>query len=509
MKRIISFILILVMTVVVFASCEDNDGFVASLELDSEPKILDPQLAETLTDTLIVRNIYEGLTRKDKDGNITAAAAKDYEISDDGLTYTFDLRSGLKWSDGSPLKAQDFEFAFKRALDPSTKAPYAYLLEDVSSYKAESDSRFIITLKKKNDNFLNILSYSVCMPCNESFFNNAKGRYGLDYDYILSNGSFYISKWIKDGEFSLRITSSDEYAGIFKPYASSINITCGDIAERNSRMTKRFTDFGFVDYTNAGKGQTDTLNYIDFYNTTYVLLINQKGILESADMRTAIESSIHRNLIVNNLPGCFKNAQLITPPSLSSFGSQFNSKVSLKTVEYSPENAGELYRKALEEKPGGSLSGLSILYPKDDNIKILASTLAETWQQTVDGYVNIKESDYSEIITAVSSGQYDFAIIPITADNSDVYEYLSKFSSPNSYGFSNDNYNKSISELKDIKSEQNFNKKAAECLNILQNSHSVIPLVYSATVFAGSVDYTLPEITPDNGYIDFAFVNEK
>ena len=53
---------------------------------------------------------------------------------------------------------------------------------------------------------------------------------------------------------------------------------------------------------------------------------------------------------------------------------------------------------------------------------------------------------------------------------------------------------------------QNFNKKAAECLNILQNSHTVIPLVYSATVFAGSVDYTLPEITPDNGYIDFAFV---
>lgn len=92
----------------------------------SEPGSLDPAKAQGTHESWTLDHIFEGLMKYDKEGNITYGVAKDMKVSDDGLKYTFTLRDDVKWSNGDPVTAHDFEFAWKRLLDPNLAADYAF-----------------------------------------------------------------------------------------------------------------------------------------------------------------------------------------------------------------------------------------------------------------------------------------------------------------------------------------------------------------------------------------------
>lgn len=503
MKKLISTIICLLILVTVFSGCGQDDGFVTTLELDSKVKTLDPQLASTLEDKILVKNLYEGLMREDENGNIVLGCAEDYDIKDSGKTYTFTLRDKLFWNDETPLTAYDFEFAFKRALSKVTNAPYSYLLNDVSSFTAKNEKVFEIRLARKNDDFLKTLCKSICMPCNENFFNKAKGKYGLDPKFVLTNGSFYLKKWNKEGEYLIKISENEQYNGTFKPKALSINISLGDINERESRLEKEYVEFGFANYTCANK-KSDKVSYINNYNTAYMLLINKKGILESRNMRKAIEKSINRSYLEEKLPKSFSNAIKFIPPSIKINNKEISKIINSSFSKYSPKSAGNYYRMALNEKPGSNLYGSSIIYFKDENIQNLAKNVAETWQQTIDGYVNIKEfEDYSEFSSALYSKTYDFAIIPISTIDNDIYEYFSQIN------INNARYKSTLKRLKNANNDKLRVSYAKILMRIIKSEKTYIPLVFTSTVLGASKKYDIPKILPENGYIDFALIKEK
>lgn len=503
MKKIISLIISIILLINVFTSCGKSNSFVTSFELDNKIQTLDPQLATTKEDKILIRNLYEGLIREDKDGALVGGVASEYKISDDGLKYTFLLRKDILWSNDEPLTAKDFEFAFKRALDPLTKAPYAHLLSDIKSYKADSDYQFTIVLKKSNNSFLETLCKPICMPCNEEFFNSSKGKYGLDKDHILTNGSFVLKKWTKDGEYAIRISANPSYNGNFKSTASSINFSLGDIVERATRMEKEYLEFGFVDYTNANK-QVETVTYFSNYDTLYVLLINKKGLLQSQEMLLGIEKSINRDAIKSALPSCFINATSIIPPSITLNSQVLSDLVGIHYNGFNASAASEHYRNAIKEYKYYNLSGLEIAYYKDENIKTLATTLAETWQQTINGYVNIKEYESkTELSTDLYNKKYDFAIIPYTVIDNDIYGYL------NNFKLDNPEYNQALNSLKTAKESANILDSTKTAISYITSEKTAIPLIYSSTVFGASNKYNIPKINPDNGYIDFSLVTEK
>lgn len=503
MKKVIALIVSLIMLLFVFTGCGKNESFVASLEFDNKVQTLDPQLASTNEDKILIRNLYEGLLREDANGNIVCGAASEYKISNDGLTYTFLLRKDLKWSNGELLTSKDFIFAFKRALSKATKAPYAHLLNDVKKYTADSDYQITITLKRKNNNFIKTLCKPICMPCNEVFFNASKGKYGLDKDHVLTNGSFILKKWVKDGEYAIRISANPDYNGSFVPTASSINISLGDIFERATRLENEYVEFGFVDYTNANKN-AEKVTYYTSYDTVYVLLINKKGLLQSDEMRLGIEKAIDREKIKNNLPVCFIDAKSIVPPSLLYNNETYSKTIGIYANGFNASQAGEHYRNALKEYKYYNLSGLNISYYKDENINILSATIAETWQQTINGYVNLKEYESkTEFSTDLYNGKYDFAIIPYTIKDGDICDFLSNFK------LDNKDYSLILKSLKNANTDSQKLKLAKEAIKMLANERTAIPLVYSSTVFGASNKYNIPKINSDNGYIDFSLVTQK
>ena len=229
MKRIIAAMCAALCTVSLF-SCGSSDtnggeGHMYSVALKGNPQSLDPQFAEDESSATVIKNLYSGLMQTDKDGNLSVCTASDYNVSADGLVYTFDLREDNYWffdendddviDDGEyfPVTAADYVFALKRLLDPQMKSPYAkdfacikngekilsgQLSPDDSGIVAKSDTQLEITLDYPCAEFLKLLSTQAAFPCNEEFFLSTKGRYGLDDRSVMSNGPFYVRQWFYD-----------------------------------------------------------------------------------------------------------------------------------------------------------------------------------------------------------------------------------------------------------------------------------------------------------------------
>ena len=108
-----------------FMYADFGDNKTLRLQLASEPDKLDPALNSSVDGACLAANSFGGLYTYDAEGNYAPNFATGYEVSEDGLTYTFTIRDGLKWSDGSDLTAKDFEYSWKRAAAPETAADYS------------------------------------------------------------------------------------------------------------------------------------------------------------------------------------------------------------------------------------------------------------------------------------------------------------------------------------------------------------------------------------------------
>ena len=132
--------------------------------LGAEPDTLDPQLAEDNAALAVLADLYEGLTRERADGSIAPGAAESWTVSEDGRLYSFRLRDGLRWSDGSPLDAGHFAAGLRRAIEPDTLAPYSELLEPIDSIEAPEPHVLEIGLKRPVPFLPAVLALPVAAP---------------------------------------------------------------------------------------------------------------------------------------------------------------------------------------------------------------------------------------------------------------------------------------------------------------------------------------------------------
>lgn len=124
-------------------STSDGDTTTLNINLASEPDYLDPALNSSVDGGCLAVNSFEGLMTYSADGELVEGCAESYTVSDDGLTYTFTLREGLKWSNGEDLDASDFEYSWRRAADVSTAADYQYLYEILADGQYDESGSFI------------------------------------------------------------------------------------------------------------------------------------------------------------------------------------------------------------------------------------------------------------------------------------------------------------------------------------------------------------------------------
>lgn len=211
--------LCLVLAMALCSCGKHNDGMNKTINtvLQSNPQNLDPQISTDSASMSVIRNIFEGLVTTDENGAVICAAAESYDVSADGLNYTFRLREGISWKSSNgftaTLTADDYVYAFRRIFDPRTMSPYTELFsclknsaevyEGVVSpadlgVTAKGERTIVFTLDHPVNDFLNRLASTAAMPCCEDFFLASDGRYGLRDEFTAGNGRFFLADWNYD-----------------------------------------------------------------------------------------------------------------------------------------------------------------------------------------------------------------------------------------------------------------------------------------------------------------------
>ncbi len=239
-KRMLCLVLAMCLAVTALCGCRqkkvesDGTGGGFRFPLGAEPAMLDPQMAQDDASVTVLCALFEGLTRLDNNNKPIPAAA-DWTVSEDGLTYTFTLKESYwnvtavegqthPWNQPIPVVAGDFVFGMQRIADPATGSPLTAELAGILNadavikgdkpveelgVKAVDDRILTITLTAPDSDFAARLATSPFFPCQPEFFEYAAGRYGLEEEYVLSNGAFYLEAW--NHNYNLLLYKHDNY----------------------------------------------------------------------------------------------------------------------------------------------------------------------------------------------------------------------------------------------------------------------------------------------------------
>lgn len=485
-KKIFALLLILSLLIPVTGCSKPEDAYIY-FELPSPPLTLDPQIASGDSELLIIKNIHEGLLRKDADGKIVCGIAESYEKS--GLTYTFKLRKNAKWSNGENITAHDFVFALRRAVNPETKAPFVSRLLCISGadavnngtaspdslgVTAKNDKTLTITLARDDNLFEETLTTSVAMPCNEKFFYNSAGKYGIFADNILSSGSYTLTRWRKE-TFGIRLYRNQEYSGFAKAENAAVFITCDTKEPALTKLEKNSIDMAFIDAALIDEAHSLSLKTEEFQNICWLLTLNNDF---SQNMRKSLAMLVGGEVFAKDLPSGYCAATSLFPDALNT-----NSNLTGMTV-YDLNTAKQLYLNELERLPDKKFPADVVLYYYDDgNVKNIVTDIVGHWQSQLSAFVNIESvSQSSRLQEQITEQSYKMAIFPIKADSSNITEYLKKFGKT---------YNGE--DLTTVQTE-------------LLKSNNIVPVMFQSTVIAYSPALTNVYAELGNGYIDFAYI---
>ncbi|MBO7519381.1 MAG: hypothetical protein J6T73_01265 [Clostridia bacterium] len=483
LKRVVSLILFICILLPLAACGGGNNRIYVAL--DSMPKTLDPQTAESDSELLVARNIYEGLTRRDKDGKIVLAAAKSYNY--DSLTYTFTLRDGLRWSDGEEITAEDFVYGIKRALLPETEAPFARLLYSIKGAKgvhtgkanakslgiSAPDSKTVkITLTKDDKDFLSTLSMPVSMPCKEEFFKNSIGKYGLEKECVLSSGSYYLARWNK-AENGIRLYVNEEYTGAFKPRNGGVFIAKDKEKTVPEKLISGDSDMALLNAKHLPDIKGGDIKTESVQNICWVLSLG--GEL-TPGIKKALCLCFSYDIYSGDLPDGFAAARSFLPEILSDNLTGDDARLQFA---YDPEGARKIFSQEIKELKNKKMPQTVLLYTDSDSMRPAITKIVGNWQKCLSAFINIKATDKS-LDEQIKSHSLSLAVLPVRADST-VGEYLYKFGA---------------SYKGDIYSSDKF----------LVGKNNLLPVAYENTYFGYNKNISGVYMSNTGGYIDFSYV---
>ncbi len=489
MKTIRRLCALLVSLVFIFTlcACNNTDSAYIYFSLSEQPQTLDPQIAKSDTELMIIRNIFEGLLREDHNGEIVCGVAESYEKK--GLTYTFKLRSDAKWSNEEPITAYDFLFAFRRAVDPKTKAPFSKRLQNIKNAKAiikgEKSTSSLgvsavnahtlkIELSKKDKDFEHTLTTSIAMPCQESFFYEAAGKYGLESDTILSNGSYRLTKWGKE-VFGIRLYKNKFYGGNFEAKNAAVFFSIDKDRTPAQVVADDDADIAFIPPSDLEFVKEAGLKTADYENICWFLTVSDKF---SSGIRKSLITLSHPQVFSKDLKDGYTVAQGIFPNALNVSSSATGMPA------YDLENAKKLFKSEVENLADKKFPTDIVLYYYDDSFsKTLVTDIVGHWQNQLGAFINIKTVSSPEVLKNELKEQTNsMSIFPITASSPDINEYLENF---------------------DIKYD---GENLSDVQSKILNSNKIVPLINQKTIIAYSANLTNLKFTINNGGIDFAYV---
>ncbi|MGN1481968.1 peptide ABC transporter substrate-binding protein [Porcipelethomonas sp.] len=523
MKKILSvFTAAVVASSVFLTGCNETKSDGANYTFDyampGNPESLDPQYASDENSMTVIGNLFLGLMTMDDSGVLSNGVADSYTVSDDGLTYTFQLKKDCYWffddneneevDDGEyyPVTAHDFVFAFQRIFNPETCSPHKEsflclknaegIVKGEQDYqeigvRAASDTELVFELDYANAGFLNSLASTAAMPCNEDFFNSTKGRYGLDDKSVMSNGAFFVRQWFYDPYghdnfvYMQRNLANDKHDKI---YPSFLNFYIKDSRQESEASFWDGESDVLLTFMNDKKNTKE--NIVKQYdNYTLGIIVNPEDSgYSNKNIRKALAYGIDKAGFEGNLSEDLKPAYGVIPPGVSFLNKSYRELNSEKTasvtadgtsIDYNPELAVSYYEEGMSIMDKKSLDNIKILVPENLMDTEYLHLVTQNWQTLFGFYIGIEEVPEDEYAQRIKDNDYTMAIYPLTGDYNSPSAILEKFKSGyNDLGYSNTELDNIIKELKSLDNYNNSVETYLKAEQIILNDFYFIPVFY-------------------------------
>ena len=484
-------------------STDSTGEKILSVQVGPDPETIDPALNSAVDGGNMLLHSFECLLTVDQDGNLAPGQAETWETSEDGLTWTFHLRDGLKWSDGSDLTANDFVYSWQRVCDPMVAAPYAEtVLSMVEGYdeaiagditklgvEATDDSTLVVHLSNPCSYFGSLAAFATLSPVQQATVEANGDAWAVNAETYICNGPFYISDWVP-GSY-IMMTKNPYYwnADAIKLDGIKWNLIEDSNAAYSAYQTGEVLMIKDVPTEEIPSLEGNDEFYVEPILGTYYLSVNiDKEPFDNADVRQALSLAIDREYVANTLmQGTYSPAgNLIGTGWKDTDGTDFvdnanGGKEYIDTTDYEGnlEKAKELLASA--GYPDGE-GFPAITYTTNDAgyHKVVAEYLQQAWAElgiTLD--VNIVE--WASFTPMRRNGEYDVARNGWVGDYSDPSNMLDLFcvdNGNNDGNYNNPDYDAAMEISRTTLDATERSNALHQAEDILMNDAGCIPVAY-------------------------------
>lgn len=426
------------------------------VHIDVEVASMDPQVAVDGTSFEVLAAVTEGLYSLDANGSAIPAMADKVEKSEDGLTYTVTLKDA-KWSNGTPVTANDFVFAWRRLVDPKTASEYAFMggiaglknADDISAGKvspdqlgvtAKDDKTLVIELDTPVPFFESLMAFPSFFPVNEEFYDKCGDKFATTVDTILCNGAFKVTSY-EPAATTINLEKNADYWDANKVQLSGIQYQ----VIKDSQQAMLAYQNGDLDVATLSGEQVEQFQADPEFQSImagYLWYISpnlKTPGLENENLRKALALSYDKDAIVNNIlkDGSIKAdfavpTLLATGPDGKDFRDGTDTYLSTDKAK-----ALEYYDKAKEELGKDSFS-YTMIVEDTESAQNVAQFIQAEIQKTLPGVtINIETMPKKNRVERMQEGTFELGLTRWGPDYADPMTYLDMWTtdSPNNYGF--------------------------------------------------------------------------
>ena len=546
MKKILSLALVAVFAVTMFAGCgksetpktetgasaeaetagETEEGTLENISVNiaSEPQSIDPALNSAVDGAMMINHMFEGLMKWEDsgtevsgtDGTATAAQltygqAESYEkvVNDDGtVTYTFKLRDDIKWSDGQPVTAGDFEYAWRRLVTPDTAADYNYMLDCVVNaneimdgkkdpselaVSAPDDKTFVVTITNDLPYFTELCAFPAMMPVRQDMIEKGKDQWTFDTATYVSNGAYKMKEWTHNS--AIVIEKNENYYDIANLGPQTITFKLMDDA---NAMLSGFNSGELQFIENVPQAEITNLiasgdmKIVDYIGTYYVCFQTQKAPFDNPKVREAFTLAVDRTHIVQNVtqsgqveangfvPAGVYDAEGSTGDDFRTVGGGYYKETDAD-YEANCEEARELLAEAGYPN-GEGFPVVEYLYNTDDAHKAVAEALQNMWEKELGVTVTLNNQEWAAFLQTRKDGDYSIARNGWIADYNDPMSFLDMWitgGGNNDAQYANADYDELIQKAKatdDVAERMKYMHEAEDM--IIGEDYALCPLYF-------------------------------
>ena len=465
---------------------------------------LDPQLSNSIVVSGVGSHILEGLVRVN--GNeILPGIAKEWEISDDGLVYTFHLREAY-WSDGEPIKAQDFEYAIHRLLDPNNISPassFGYIIKngaevnkgeadfDELGIKVLDDKTIEITLREKSSYFLSLVGKFVYSPVRKDYVEKYDQDFAGGVEKNVYNGPFVIKEWKREDRIILEKNPNywnkdeiklDEVEIVVVPNADTAlgmyeNGNLDFINELPMIMASQYSDSEELEYFNDGKIQFLRFN-----------LDGTRPLLSNFNFRKAVYLAIDKVDYTNIVSsGIYVPNNRVVMPGIAGADGAFGDEYPLDyTLNSNVEEAKELLNIAMEEEGIEKPEDIVLELLISDTERVEGEILQDMLRKNLGIEIELKQLQFKQKIEQHVAHNYELFLGGWSPDYNDPLTYITVYDSESPYNHASyyndefDSYLKEAAETVDRDERMELLFKAEK--KVLED-YATVPLLYKRSVY--------------------------